>query len=99
MIPSNDFDRRKEEIQTLICADRLDQSLSRLMDFVRDFSDDRSNLNASIMIKARFSRVERFEAQNKLTYQEATAERVKIIESALMLLDSIESSLALAIGA
>jgi hypothetical protein len=99
MIPPNDFDRRREEIQSLICVDKLDQALSRLMDFVRDFSEDRSSLNDSITIKARCSRVERFESQGKLTFQEATAERVKIIDGALALLDSVGSSLALAIGA
>lgn len=47
--------KRKEEIQLLIASNNLQKAIKRSMDFVRDFSDDRSMMRRVFELNATLS--------------------------------------------
>ena len=99
MVASNDVAGRSEEIHLLIAADNVGQATKRLMDFVRDFSEDRENLKEVIVISNSYTRLERLERQGLLEFDEAEKHRRKLLFQILGLLESIEQELALQVMA
>jgi hypothetical protein len=99
MVAPNSYHGRSEEIQLLIAGDMVDQAIARLMDFVRDFSNDKDNLNEVIVISASYRHLEKAERRQILTFRDAEDERRKLIFQILELMDSVKSSLVVAFAA
>ncbi len=99
MVASNDIAGRSEEIQLLIAADNIGQATKRVMDFVRDFSEDREDLKEVIVISNSYTRLERRERQGVLEFDEAEKHRRKLLFQILGLLEAIEQELALRVMA
>ena len=99
MVASNDIAGRSEEIQLLIAADNIGQATKRVMDFVRDFSEDREDLKEVIVISNSYTRLERRERQGVMEFDEAEKHRRKLLFQILGLLEAIEQELALRVMA
>ena len=93
MIESNDIDGRCTEIRHLMSSGKVSNSLKRLMDFVSDFSDDKSHRNEVTVISANFRSVEQAERRRSLSFQEAQKERNDLLYQALSLLDEVVETL------
>ena len=72
----------------------MDQAIGRLMDFVRDFSDDKDELNEVIVISASYRHLEKAERRQLLSFRDAEEERKKLIFQVLELMDSVKATLA-----
>lgn len=94
MVAPNDIAQRCQEIHLLIMADDVDRATRRAMDFVRDFSEDRGQLNEVIVISGSYTRLEKRERQGLLDYEEAERQRRKLIYQMLELVDLIQRELA-----
>ena len=94
MIFSNDISKRCEEIQLLIAEDNIPQATKRLMDFVRDFSQDREDLNEIVIMSASYNRLRRKERGNLLNYDEIERKRNQILMSMLGFLDDFRDRLS-----
>ena len=93
-----DIEKRQEEVRALLFDDKVSQALHRLMDFVRDFSDDRAHINEVTVLSANFRRVETAERQKRLSFKEAQNERTDLLYQALGLIDAIVESLSLEVS-
>lgn len=99
MIPSNDIDKRHKEIQSLIADDNILQMLKRLIDFVRDFSDDNDYLNEAIVLSANYTRLERVERRGTLPFKDIEQSRNQLLYQTLELVDRIVQQIGLKIAA
>jgi hypothetical protein len=99
MVPANDIAGRSEEIRLLIAEDNVGQATKRVMDFVRDFSEDRESLNEVVVISNSFSRLERKDRQGLLDFDEADKQRRRLLFQILGLVDAVEQALALKVMA
>lgn len=99
MIPSNDIGKRRKEIQSLIADDNIPQMLKRLIDFVRDFSDDNDYLNETIVLSANYTRLEKVERRGTLPFKEIDQKRTEFLYQTLGLVDRIVQQIGLKIAA
>ena len=99
MVESNDIQGRSEEIQNLIAADKVLEATNRLMDFVRDYSHTREDLNEVLAISNSRARLERHERQGTMEYQEAEKHWRRLVYQILSLVDSINELLAVELAA
>ena len=97
MVASNDIVQRYEEIQLLIADDKIPEAVKRTMDFIRDFSDDKDNVNEVIVISASYTRLEKAERRGVLTFDQAEPQRNKLLYQMLALVDGVQAGLALTI--
>ncbi len=93
-----DIEKRQEEIRGLLFDDKVSQALHRLMDFVRDFSQGRENLNEVTVISANFRRIDTAERQKRLGFKEAQSERTELLYQALSLMDVIVETLGVEVA-
>ncbi|CAK8711404.1 MAG: hypothetical protein CDV28_11819 [Candidatus Electronema aureum] len=90
MPAANDIKERHSEVQMLFAEDNINEAVKRLMDFVRDFSQDNSdNLNEVIVISSSFSRLEKAERRGTLSYDEVDQKRNKLLYQALDLMETV----------
>ena len=89
MISSNNIAERYQEIQFLIAGDDFPQAVKRLMDFARDFSHDKDDINDVIVISATYNRLEKHERRGTLAISEIEQQRNQLLYKALGLLDAI----------
>lgn len=86
-MPLVDVRSRCDEIQNLIGNNEITQALLRLMDFAREFTDDKAILHDAIVLKAGYKDLERNLIQ--LERGQYTVERNRIIRQALSVVDHI----------
>jgi hypothetical protein len=98
-VASNDIARRRDEIKFLIADDNVLQALKRLLDFVRDFSDDTDHLNEGIVISASYARLEKHERRGTLPFQDVVQQRTQLLYQALALIDGVQQRAGLELHA
>ena len=98
MTSSNNIRERSEEIQLLIASDSIQQAIKLLLDFVKDFSDDKDDVNEVIVLSSGYSRLEKTERRGSLPFDQIEQKRNQLLYQILGLLDSIENGLALKIA-
>ncbi|MCI5158200.1 MAG: hypothetical protein D3906_07110 [Candidatus Electrothrix sp. AUS1_2] len=90
MPATNDIKKRHSELQMLFAEDKIPEAIKRLMDFVRDFSqDDTDTLNEVIVISSNFSRLEKAERRGTLNYDEVDQKRAKLLYQSLELMEAV----------
>ena len=94
MTESNNILERAQLIQTLIADDRVPEAVKMLLDFVRDFSEDKEDVNEVIVISSSYNRLDKAERRRTLPYEQIEERRNQLIYQILGLLDSIENALA-----
>lgn len=99
MAAPNSIQERTEEIQSLIAADNVPQAIKLLMDFVRDFTADKENVQEVIVISSNYHRLEKIERRGSIPYEQIEQNRSKLLYQILGLIDSIENELMLNISA
>lgn len=95
MSASNDLRERSEEIRTLVESNDIPGAIKRLMDFVRDFSNDNSQLDEITVLSADLRELETVRRREEIDFQTAKKERRKLIFSALGLMRSVIEGLSL----
>lgn len=95
MIAPNDIDGRGQEIELLVAADNVIQATRRLMDFVRDFSQNPEHRQEVIVISNSYTGLDRRERQGVMPYADAERERRKLLYEILGLIEAIKNDLAL----
>ena len=88
---ANDVRQRRTEIQLLVAEDSIAEAIKRLMDYVRDFSQEEDPLNEVIVISASYRRLEKAERQGTLEFDTLEQRRNKLLYQALGLMDSVTS--------
>lgn len=86
---AGDLEQRREEIYGLIASNDGERALNRLMDFVKDFSEDRRRRDVVIMMM----NYRRLESVQGASLREVRLERTRLIEKALALLDDTVDTL------
>lgn len=99
MAASNHIQERSEEIQMLIASDSVQQAIKLLLDFIRDFSNDKEDINEVIVISSSYSRLEKAERRGTLPFEQVEIKRNQLLYQILGLLDDITNNLALKIAA
>ncbi len=94
MTEPNKIRERSEEIHLLIASDSIPQAIKLLLDYVRDFSDDKSDVNEVIVISSGYHRLEKAERRGVLAFEEVELKRNQILYQILGLIDSIENGIA-----
>ncbi len=98
MVQPNNILKRQEEIQMLIAEDNVRHAAKRMLDFVRDFSEDRADLNEIVVITSNYNRLERNERNNLIEFREAGVQRNKILFHMLEFIDALVDRLSLQRG-
>lgn len=78
---------RKKEIKELVSNGYTERALKRLIDFAADFQHEKEN--TAVLLKARFSRLQKQINGNKITDKDAGVENTKINDGVLQLVDII----------
>ena len=86
---ANDLTVRAGEIQDLVSDDRIIDAINRLMDLLRDFSDDRELVQEVIVLSAKYKRLEKAERQRTLTYDEIERQRTPMLFQVLQIIDQV----------
>ncbi|MEM1215588.1 MAG: hypothetical protein AAGJ82_07885 [Bacteroidota bacterium] len=95
----NDINKRVEEIQDLIATDKVRDAIKLLLGFVRDFSDEKEDVNEVIVISQKSNRLEKLERRGAISFDDATTERNKLLYQILDFMDSIVDNLAFKLAA
>lgn len=90
---SPDIKERRVEIELLIADDNIGEAVKRLMDYVRDLSTDKEDLNEVIVISANFKRLEKAERRGLIDFDEVGSRRDKLLYQVFGLMDSVTSAL------
>jgi hypothetical protein len=88
MPAANDIKARADELQDLIADDRVSDALVRLLDFVRDFSDDREDVQEAVLICSSYKRLEKLERRGELPFEECDRHRTRMLRQMLQLIDA-----------
>ena len=99
MTASNDIGKRAEEIQLNIASDNIPQAIKLLLDFVKDFSEDKDNINEVIVLSSSYNRLDKAERRGTLPFDQIEQKRNQLLYQILGLIDSIENTLALQLAA
>ena len=94
MIEPNDIGKRSQEIHLLVAEDNVPQAVKRLMDFIRDFSEDNERLKEVTVISASYHRLEKLERRGTLSFEKTEQQRNTILFRMLDLLHSVQEQLA-----
>jgi hypothetical protein len=84
-----DICARAAEVRRYVCDGQTDDAIDRMLDFVREFSDDPSHLRVAISLSYLLRKIGRVEEEKKLTLGAAEQEQDVIIKL-LALIDTIE---------
>ncbi|MEL6657733.1 MAG: hypothetical protein AAFY48_22320 [Bacteroidota bacterium] len=90
MFPVDSIAGRRSELNELIASDNLSRATVLLMDFTRDFSDKRDDVNRAIIIRSSFTRVKKREQEGLLNYDEAEKRKVQLLYQMLSFMDELE---------
>ena len=93
MIAPNDISNRVYEIHTLVAADNIQGAVKKLMDYVRDFSDDHENLNEVIVISANFARLDKELRRRTIDFDEHSKRRNNLLYQMLALIDVVQNDI------
>ena len=99
MAASNHIKERSEEIQLLIASDSVQQAIKLLLDFIRDFSNEKEDINEVIVISSSYSRLEKAERRGVLPFEQVEMKRNQLLYQVLGLLDDTTNNLAMNIAA
>ena len=94
MIAPNDITNRIDEVQTSIAADDILSAIKKLMDYVRDFSENRDYLNEVIVISGNFFKLDKELRRQVIDYNEHTKVRNGLMYQMLDLVDSVQNDIA-----
>jgi hypothetical protein len=86
---ANDLAARAGEVQELVGDDRIVDAIKRLMDLLRDFSDNRELVQEVIVLSAKYKRLEKAERQRTLTYDELERQRTPMLFQVLQIVDQV----------
>lgn len=90
----NDIGKRYQEIQFLVAEDNVPQAVKRLMDFIRDFSDDTECLNEVIVISSSYHELKKEYRKGVVPFEQYEQRRNRILFWMLGLLDDEQQKLA-----
>ena len=85
-----DIRARAEELRRYLWDDRTDDALDRLLDFVREFSDEPKFVRDAISLANTLRRIDRAEKEKGLAFEAAEGQRQPTIYKLLVLIDEIE---------
>lgn len=89
MIESSDIVRRSDEIRELIANNEGIEAVKKLMDFVRDFSENRRHLDEVTVISADLRQLESELRRERIKFAAARKIRNSIIFSSLELMSTV----------
>ena len=89
----NTISKRCSEVQNLLAENKISIAAKRLMDFVRDFSNESDHLNEVIAIHATAVRLLGHERKNTLSFNELETNYNRLLFRMLMLMDTIQAEL------
>jgi hemerythrin-like domain-containing protein len=72
--------------------------LDRLLDFVREFSDEPKHVREATFLANTLRRIDRFEKERNLSFEEAEKQRQTMIRKLLELIDEVEVHPQLAVA-
>lgn len=87
---ASDIEQRQAEIYELVENAEGDRALKRIMDFLRDFSDDKRRVQEIVIAIGNFRQLE---AERNRTLKELRAERTELLRDALKMLDDVIETL------
>jgi hypothetical protein len=93
-----DIRARAEELREFLSEDRTDDALDRLLDFVREFSDEPKHVREATFLANTLRRIDRFEKERNLSFEEAEKQRQTMIRKLLELIDEVEVHPQLAVA-
>ena len=99
MIAPNDINKRAEEIQDLIASDKIGDAIKLLLGFVRDFSEEKEDVNEVIVISQTYNRLEKLERRRTINFDQASEQRNKLLYQILDIIDSIIQGLSFKLAA
>ena len=95
MIEPHDIEHRCDEIRDLIAGNDVLSALKKLMDFVRDFSNDRGHLDEATVISMDFRQIEAARRREELDFEAANVSRKKLVFKMLGLMHAIVDDVSL----
>lgn len=81
------------EIHELIALDNIPQATKRLLDFVRDFSEENEQLNEAIIICNNCNRLLKQERRMVLSFEQIELQRNRILFQILNFLDDVHNGI------
>jgi len=99
LIAPNDINKRAEEIQDLIASDKIGDAIKLLLGFVRDFSEEKEDVNEVIVISQTYNRLEKLERRRTINFDQASEQRNKLLYQILDIIDSIIQGLSFKLAA
>ncbi len=81
-------------IQVHIASDEVPEAMKLLLDFVRDFSDDKEDKKEVIVISHSYNRLERQERRGVLNFELADQQRRKLLYQILDFMDDMMDRLS-----
>lgn len=93
MITASDFERRREELHSLMASAEINMSINRILDLARDFTQNKERFKEAIVISANFKLLEKDFRQNSISVDELQKRRNQILYQMLDLIELIEKDI------
>lgn len=93
MIAPNDISKRMDEIQNLIASDNIQGAVKKLMDFVRDFTQDHEYLHEVIVISANIKKLDTELRRRIINSEEHTKKRNELLYQMLELTNAVQNDI------
>ena len=90
MIEANDFIEHRKKIEDLISEAQEEQAAKQLMDFVREFSDEKEFIHEVVVLKGKITRITTAKRKHELTFSQMEERLTPLLFNALELMDRIE---------
>jgi hypothetical protein len=81
---------RKLKIQLLVASDNVPEAVKRSMDYIRDFGDNRDNINAIVLISNHYHRIRRSALASTSDANDLNIQMNKVLMGMLELLNQVE---------
>jgi len=90
-----DIIARKEQIQMLVAHDNVPEAVKRSMDYIKDFGNNKDDINAILLISYNYHRIKRSIMTNMDYGNDLDVQMNKVLLGMLELLDQIEDNFLL----
>lgn len=90
-----DIVARKEQIQMLVASDNVPEAVKRSMDYIRDFGNNKDDINAILLISNKYFRLKRSLITNTIDNNDLDIQMNRVLLGMLELLDRIEDNFLL----
>ena len=90
-----DIIARKEQIQLLVASDNVPEAVKRSMDYIKDFGNNRDDINAILLISNKYHRIRRSVLTNTGDVNDLDIQINRVLMGMLELLDQIEDNFIL----